>query len=144
MRLPFRFLRAVVPAVARRRRPRYDPASMRTGQGGRAAWSGLVAVVCTAVGVLLWFNTTAAALREREHLETVERAHLRLRDELSARLSDLAARREALAWDPQTILVAIDEAGLTPAELLGASVPGMPPLPAWRLATEPVEPAEPR
>lgn len=105
---------------------------MRTGQSGHAdAWSAAIAVLCTGVGVVVFFTMASPALQERTRLHEVETEHVRLRDELARHLHDLKQRTTGLTRDPQTILLAIDEAGLTPAELLGEPIPGMPPVEAW-------------
>ena len=108
---------------------------MHTGQSGRADFlSAVITVLCAGVGALLFFTSYAPAARERAWLHDVETKRERLRDELSRRLSGLRTQEAALTWDPQTILLAIDETELTPAELLGESVAGMPPIPAWKPA----------
>ncbi|HLU40010.1 MAG TPA: hypothetical protein VK081_11525 [Planctomycetota bacterium] len=103
---------------------------MRAGPEG---WLGsaLIAVACTAAGVLLFFTGTAPALREHEHLRAVEAERGAAFAELAERLAALRSEDESLRTDPQTILLAIDRAGLTPGELLDEPVPGMPALPAW-------------
>ncbi|MEZ5963504.1 MAG: hypothetical protein R3F56_06630 [Planctomycetota bacterium] len=107
---------------------------MHSGQRGRAdAFSAAVAVFCTALGAVLFFTNMTPAARERAQLQAVEDAHAHMRAELGRRLTDLRSRTESLGWDPQTLLLAIDDAGLTPAELLGEAPPGMPPVAAWTL-----------
>jgi len=105
---------------------------MRAGQGGRGGvlWA-VIAVLCTGLGAVLFLTTTVPALRERAWLREVEDAHAHLRADLTRQLTELQTRDAALTWDPQTILLAIDEAGLTPGELLGETVAGMPATPAW-------------
>jgi len=90
-----------------------------------------IALLSTVVGALLFFTTTVPAARERSELRRIEAEHVRLRDELASRLDDLRRQNTAIGEDPQTLLLAIDAAGSTPAELLGESIPGMPAVPAW-------------
>jgi hypothetical protein len=105
---------------------------MRDGQRGRTdIFSAVIVVLCLGAGTVLFFTSTAPAAREHRWLQGVERDRMRLRDELSRQLIDLRTRQAALTWDPQTILLAIDAAKLTPGELLGEVVPGMPAVPAW-------------
>lgn len=105
---------------------------MHTGQRGHAeTLSVIVAVLCTAMAVVVFVTSTSPAAHERTRLRAVEDAHVHLHAELSRRLLDLESRTAALTWDPQTLLIAIDDAGMIPAELLDEVPPGLPPIPAW-------------
>ncbi len=93
---------------------------MGHGPGGhvdRFAVAVALAAVAATIGV--YFAWTQPALAEYERIDAVEAGQLRLRAELRSALEATRQRQLALTWDLQTVLVAIDEAGATPAELLG-------------------------
>ena len=95
----------------------------------------VITVLCLGAGAVLYFSSTVPALHEHVWLQGIEADRTRLRDELARRLADLRTRDAALAWDPQTLLLAIDEAKLTPADLFGETVPGAPTSAAWTVTT---------
>jgi hypothetical protein len=78
-----------------------------------------VAAVSATLATLLFLGSTMPALRERQMLADVETRRLRLRQQLDAVLQAARLREAALECDVEAVLVAIDDLGLTPAELLG-------------------------
>jgi hypothetical protein len=82
------------------------------------AWVALVSL-----GLVLWlyYSGTAPAAREREELVRLQTELLDLRDQLEATIAAVRLGRTAGAtWDLQSLLVAIDQRGYTPAELCAA------------------------
>lgn len=86
------------------------------GQTDKLAAAVALAAIAAAIGV--YFAWTRPALAEFEHLDRIETEQVRLRERLLATLTATRQRQVALTWDLQTVLLAIDEAGATPSELL--------------------------
>ncbi len=78
----------------------------------------LVTFGAFAAALLLFLTNMAPALRERQLLERAELDQARLRHEYVHRLAELRTRENSRDRDLQSLLVAIDSLGLTPAELL--------------------------
>jgi len=80
-------------------------------------------VALASLGLVLWlyYGGTAPAAREREELLRIEAELLDLRDRMDAAITAVRLGRTAdTTWDLQSLLVAIDQRGYTPAELCAA------------------------
>ncbi|MCC6671797.1 MAG: hypothetical protein IT458_12095 [Planctomycetes bacterium] len=78
----------------------------------------VAAMVCLGLGLVLFFEGTVPALRERDQHLATHGQLLRLRDAYDRAIRRAYEVEAALDDDPETILVQIDRLGLTPAELL--------------------------
>lgn len=81
-------------------------------------FSLLITLLCVGAGTALFLYSTTPALREHTWLSGVAREQTKLRDALRAHIAALRAKESALQWDVQTLLLAIDDLGLTPTELI--------------------------
>ncbi len=91
----------------------------------------IVAWFCLILSGLLFFRDTVPALRERHHLQATQQDLHRLRADFETALArERAATPEgATEFDLQSVLVAIDRIGWTPAELLSSyAAPANPPV----------------
>lgn len=89
-------------------------------------------VALVSLGLVLWlyYSGTAPAAREREELLQVETELLDLRDRMEHAIAAVRLGRTAdTQWDLQSLLVAIDQRGYTPAELCAAFPAGSSELP---------------
>lgn len=83
----------------------------------------LVTIACLGITILLYLTATAPALRQSQQLHDVEQAQNKLRGILAKKAHDIALTESSLKWDPQTVLVEIDNLGLTPWEILADEKP---------------------
>jgi len=84
----------------------------------RRRFPALVAAGSLVLALLLFFQGTVPALRERRKLLRVEAEQLQVQKELSREATAFALRRTALSRDIQTVLLELDRQGIYPRDLL--------------------------
>lgn len=95
---------------------------MHTRQGGRVdVFSLWITAACLVAGAAVFLYSTAPALREHAWLSTVARQQAKLQASLRAHIHALRTKQESLGQDVQTLLMAIDDLGLTPQELMDSA-----------------------
>ncbi len=93
-------------------------ANRRAADRRLALFPALVTAGSLVCGVVLFFQSTVPALKERQELLQVERHHLELQRQLIREATGFALRRTALSRDIQTLLLELDRQGVYPAEFL--------------------------
>ncbi len=93
-------------------------ANRRAADRRLALFPALVTAGSLVCGVVLFFQSTVPALKERQELLQVERHHLQLQRQLTREATGFALRRTALSRDIQTLLLELDRQGVYPAEFL--------------------------
>ncbi len=78
----------------------------------------LVCLGCLFCALYLFLSSTVPALRERKDLSHKDKTFLKALQETRWQTEDLRIRRADLPHDPTSILVALDELGLTPEEAM--------------------------
>lgn len=94
---------------------------MHTRQGGRVDLFSLwITAACIVAGAAIFLYSTAPALREYTWLSGVARQQAKLQESLRSHIALLRAKQTSLQEDVQTLLMAIDDLGLTPRDLIDA------------------------
>ena len=93
-------------------------ANRRAADRRLALFPALVTTGSLGLALVLFFQSTVPALKERQELLQVERHHLELQRQLIREATGFALRRTALSRDIQTLLLELDRQGVYPAEFL--------------------------